>query len=123
MSWNYDLFNCLRYEYPNESPGPERPSDPPIPPAGWPLPRVGEVLPVDQNDDRFTPFKARVIGVEWDYAVPRVTVQLEVVREPTLNTIQFAPQSEQRFPTAEDLEKIHRALGQLNYVKPSKGDM
>lgn len=92
MSWNYDLIDCLRYEYPNEPHGPEHPSLPPIPPAGWPLPRVGEVIPVDQNDDRFTPFKARVIGVEWDYAVPRVTVQLEVVREPDLNTIQFAPE-------------------------------
>lgn len=118
MSWNYDLFNCLRYEYPNEPHGPERPDNPPIPPAGWPLPRVGEVILVDQNDDRFTPFKARVIGIEWDYEVPRVTVQLEVVRELNLNTIQFVPESGQRLPTAEDLEKIHRAISQLRKDRP-----
>ena len=80
MKWVYDVEACLRYDYPNEPRGPERPNIPPTPPTGWPVPRVGEVLPVDQNDDRFTPFKARVIGVEWDYAVPRVTVQLEVVQ-------------------------------------------
>lgn len=81
MNWKYDLINCLRYEYPREPKGRDHPSLPATPPEGWPLPRVGEVLPVDQHDDRFTPFKARVIGVEWDYGVPRVTVQLEVVRE------------------------------------------
>lgn len=122
MSWVYEIENCIRYEYPNEPRSPERPNDPPIPPAGWPVPRVGDFMGVDADPGEES-FKARVIGVEWDYAVPRVTVQLEVVREPTLNTIQFTPQSEQRLPTAEDLEKIHRAIGELNYVKPSKGDM
>lgn len=81
MSWVYEIENYIRYDYPNEPRGPERPNIPPTPPAGWPVPRVGEVLLVDQNDDRFTPFKARVIGVEWDYEAPWVTVQLEVVRD------------------------------------------
>ena len=77
MKWVYDVEACIRYDYPNEPRGPERPNIPPTPPTGWPVPRVGDIVGVPGEE----PFKARVIGIEWDYAVPRVTVQLEVVRD------------------------------------------
>lgn len=76
MKWVYDIEACIRYDYPNEPRGPERPNLPPTPPAGWPEPRVGDIIGVPGEE----PFKVRVIGIEWDYAVPEVTVQLEVVQ-------------------------------------------
>lgn len=78
MKWVYDVEACIRYDYPNEPRSPERHCNPPTPPDGWPVPRVGDVIGVD-TDPSGEPLKVRVIGVEWDYAVPQVTVQLEVV--------------------------------------------
>lgn len=80
MKWVYDVEACVRYDYPNEPRGPERPNLPPIPPAGWPVPRVGDIIKMGADHEE-EPFKVRVIGVEWDYEVPLVTVQLDVVRE------------------------------------------